>query len=62
MESFEHVQSRPEMKKEKDRSPSPEMKKDDKPAVDKAGILGEVQNALPNISGNLNNCTFNFNF
>lgn len=51
------------MKKEEDKPPSLEIKKEeDKPGVDKAAILGEVQKALPNISGNLNNCTFNFNF
>ena len=52
LESFDHVQSIPvEAKKE-----------EEKPAVDRAAILGEMQKALLSISGNLNNCTFNFNF
>ena len=49
LESFDHVQPAPA-----------EAKNEEKPTVDKAAILGEVQKALPSISGNLNNCTFNF--
>ena len=28
---------------------------------DRADVVGEIQKALPSISGNMNNCTFNFN-
>ena len=52
LESFDHVQPIPaEAKRE-----------EEKPAVDRPAILGEVQKALPSILGNLNNCTFNFIF
>ena len=52
LESFDHVQPTP-----------PEAKNnEEKPTVEKAAILGEVQKALPSISGHLNNCTFTFNF
>ena len=52
LESFDHVQPVPAEAK----------KNEQKPTVDKAAILGEVQKALPSISSNLYNCTFNFNF
>ena len=52
LESFDHAQL----------APAEATKNEEKPTVDKAAILGEVQKALPSISGHLNNCTFNFNF
>ena len=54
MEAFESEQvlPQPEVREEKPQ--------DSKPG--KAALVGELQKALPSISGNLNNCTFNFNF
>ena len=60
MASFEYAQPRQEM--EEEGPPSLAKKEEDNPADDKAAILGKVQKALPNISGNLNNCTFTFKF
>ena len=54
MEAFESEQvlPQPEVREEKPQDSKP----------DKADLVGELQKALPSISGNLNNCTFNFNF
>ena len=54
MEAFESEQvlPKPEVTEEK--------VQDNKP--DKAALVGELQKVLPSISGNLNNCTFDFNF
>lgn len=54
MEAFEPEQVLPQSEV---RAEKPQ---DGKP--DKAALVGELQKALPSISGNLNNCTFNFNF